>query len=164
MTSIRDQLENKQRRRAVVPVLVSDHSEDVATLNGIMVAFHAAREAGDSDTAASLQSQIDEATERIQAHWAQVELQSLPPAEWEAAVSAWQTIELQDDGPVAVMNWTEGLPALLAVSCVDPDLQDAAWWTTQLTSERWSEGDVDALKYAVLSLNIDAAEPRAPKG
>lgn len=163
--SLREQLERKQRRRAIVPVLVSDHSADVATLNGIMVALNLARSEDkvDADVVALLQSQVDEQTLQVESHWAQVELQSLPPAEWELAVGAWQTIEMQDDGPTAVMNWTEGLPALLAVSCTDPDLQDAEWWQEQLGSERWSEGDVDALKRAVLALNIDAAEPRAPK-
>lgn len=163
MTSLREQLEQKQRRRAVVPVLVSDPNADVAALNGVAVAMQSAREAGDTDTVTSLLAEIEEQTAKVQAHWAQVELQSLPPAEWEAAVGAWQTIELQDDGPTAVMNWGEGLPALLAVSCIDPDLQEAGWWKEQLASERWSEGDVDALKRAVLTLNIDAAEPRAPK-
>ncbi len=160
--SLREQLERKQRRRVVVPVLISDPSQDVATLNGVMVAMNAVHE-GDSDAAQSLKSEVDDLTERIRSHWVDVELQSLPPAEWEAAIGAWQTIELQDDGPTAVMNWAEGLPALLAVSCTDPDLRDADWWREQLASERWSEGDVDALKRAVLTLNIDAAEPRAPK-
>lgn len=163
MTSLRDQLERKQRRRAVVPVLLSDHSADVADLNGITVALNAAREAGDTPTAEALQPQLDEAAERVKSHWAQVELQSLPPAEWEAAVGAWQTIELRDDGPTAVMDWDAGLPALLALSCTDEGLQDADWWKDQLSSERWSEGDIDALKRAVLTINIDAAEPRAPK-
>lgn len=161
--SLRDRLEQKQRRRAVVPVQVSDPSADMATLSGIAVALNAARADSDADTLASLQSQLDEQSEKVQSHWAQVEMQSLPPAEWEAAVSAWQKIEMQDDGPTAVMNWAEGLPDLVALSCTDPELRDAEWWREQLSSERWSEGDLDALKRTVLALNIDAAEPRAPK-
>lgn len=161
--TLRDQLEAKKRRRAVVPVLVSDATEDGNRLAGVQHAHALAVEAGRDAEAAVLLADAEELAEKVRAHWVEVELLALPPTEWEAAVAAWQTIQVQDDGPTAVINWTEGLPHLLALSCSDESMRDVTVWTELLAGGAWNEGEVDALRRAILHLNVDAADPQVPK-
>lgn len=161
--SIRERIQAKQRRRSVIPILVSDPSQDVVELQAVSVALGQAGARGDDAAVAQLQSQAEELGEKVQSHWAHVEILALPSAEWEAAVAAYQTITVNEDGPTAVMDWATCLAPILAASCVDPELQDAEWWQAQLSSDGWSEGDLDAVRGAVLRLNVEAAEARAPK-
>lgn len=162
--SLRDQLAGKVRRRVSVPILVSDFTGDMQELNGAVVALEAARgRQAPEEEMEPLRSLVEELSEKVRSHWAPLELQALHAAEWEIAASNWQTIEINDDGPVSVMDWTVALPPLLAESCVDPDLRDAEWWAEQLAKPHWSEGDLDALRAAILTLNIDAAGAQAPK-
>ena len=162
--SLRDRLEAKQRRRLVVPIQVSDPTADYRDLAGVAHARELAKERGaGEEELAGLQTQMDELAEKVKGHWVAVELQSLSAAEWEIAASNWQTIEVNEDGPMAVMDWAEALAPLLAESCTDPGLKDAGWWAEQLAQEHWSEGDIEALRAAVLRLNVDAAGSQAPK-
>lgn len=161
--TLREQLEAKKRRRAVVPVLVSDATEDGNQLAAFQHAHALAAEAGRDAEAAALLTEIEEQAGKVRAHWVEVELVALPPAEWEAAVAAWQTIQVQDDGPTAVIDWVEGLPHLLALSCTDESMRDPEAWKNLLTGGSWNEGEVDSLKRAILHLNVDAADPHVPK-
>lgn len=160
MTSIRELLDQKQRRRLVVPIQVTDPNEDQNDWMGIAQALALARQkTGDEAQpgyVAQLVKNLDEAEARVNAHFAPVELQSLPPAEWEAACAQWRN----DDGDV---DWAEALSPLLAVSCVDEDLRDAEYWQTLMSRDTWTEGDTDALRMAVLQLNVYAADARVPK-
>ena len=162
--SLRDRLEGKARRRLSVPVQISDPTEDFRDLNGAAVALEAARtRSAPEEELAPLRALVEELSEKVKQHWAPLELQALHAAEWEIAASNWQKIEVNEDGPVSVMDWTAALPPLLAESCVDPDLKDAEWWAEQLAKPHWTEGDLDALRAAILQLNIDAAGAQAPK-
>lgn len=162
--TLREQLEAKKRRKAVVPVLVSDATEDGNQLAALQHAHALAVEAGRGAEAALLEADVEAQAERVRAHWVDVELLSLPPAEWEAAVASWQTIQVQDDGPAAVIDWTEGLPHLLALSCADESMRDPQVWKSLLDGDAWNEGEVDSLKRAILHLNVEAADPHVPKG
>lgn len=156
--NLREQLAAKQRRRCVVPIQVTDPAEDLRVFNG---AAHALRLAETRDPAQpgeveQCQAAMDAADEAVMAHYAQVELQSLPAPDWEAAMAQWTG----EDG----INWAEGLPALLAVSCVHEDLRDEEYWTETLADGSWSVGDRDQIKRALMHLNLSAADPIVPKG
>ena len=161
--TLREQLEAKKRRRAVVPVLVSDMTEDGNQLAAFQHAHALAAEAGRDAEAELLLADMEAQAEKVRGHWVDVELMALPPAEWEAATATWQTIQVQDDGPTAVMDWAEALPHLLALSCVDESMRDVAAWKPLLADGVCNLGEVDALKRALLHLNVEAADPRVPK-
>lgn len=160
MTSIRELLDKKQRRRLVVPIQVTDPTEDQNAWMGVMQALQIARsktgEEARPDYVTQLVKNLDEAEERVNSHFAPVELQSLPQDEWEAANAEWR----DDEGDI---NWADALAPLLAVSCVDEDLRDAAYWRDLMSRDTWTEGDTDALRMAILQLNVYAADARVPK-
>jgi hypothetical protein len=162
--SLKERLEGKQRRWLMVPILVSDPSEDQAALSALLVALNAAAGRDDAGAVAQLQPQAEAHADKVRSHWVEVKLLSLPADEWRVATSVWQTVEVSDDGPEVVTNWAEALAPLLAESCADPELQDAEWWAGQLQQPGWSEGDRNALKLALLRLNVEAADPQIPKG
>lgn len=162
--SLKERLAGKQRRQLAVPVLVSDPSDDQAELEAFVVAWKAALGRDDADAAAKLKAQAETQAEKVRAHWAEILLQALPTDVWREVNAAWQTIEEKDEGPEVVTNWDEALAPLLAESCVDAELQDADWWVEQLKRPEWSEGDVNALKLALLRLNVEAADPQVPLG
>lgn len=155
--NLRERLEAKQRRRLVVPILVSDPSTDQHVLNGAMVALQVAqgREQVEQDEVEVLRKAQEEAAAAVQAHYAEVELQAMSGNDWEAAMAAWSGDEI---------DWPRALAPLLAQSCVDEELRDEAWWAERLADPAWSEGDRDTLKMALLRLNVTAASPIVPKG
>lgn len=162
--SLRSRLEEKTRRRLTVPILVSDPSEDQASLQTLYAAFQAATGAQDAEAAKKHEAELEEVAARVRSHWADVELQAMPRDEWRAACATWQTVETTEDGPQVVTDWTQALAPLLAESCVDPDVRDVDFWTQQLARPEWTEGDTNALRGALLRLNVDAADPQVPKG
>lgn len=159
MTSLRERLEAKERRRLVQPIQVSDSSEDQQSWLGVTAALQVAQQKHDDerDDAAikNLQAQLDAAWERVRSHYVDVVLQSMPRADWNAAMHEWQG----DD----TIDWAEALAPLLAASCVDEELRDEQWWKEQLARDSWAEGDTDSLKAALLHLNTDALDARYPK-
>ena len=161
--SLRQQLEEKQRRRLVVPIRVSDPKDDQAQAETLQAALSVAIAAEDTGTIDGLQQQMLEVADRIRSHWAWVELEAMPRDQWRAVTSAWQTVDTTEDGPQVVTNWAEALAPLLAESCTDPELKDADWWAGQLDRPEWSEGDTNALQIALLQLNVDAVNPQVPK-
>lgn len=158
--SLREQLEQKQRRRLVVPVQITNPAQDQQTWMGVTAALQLEQNKPDeerSDAAvANLQQQMEDAWERTRSHYVDVEMQSMPRADWNAAMSAWQS---EEDG----IDWAEALAPLLATSVVDESLQDADWWRDQLSRDSWSEGDTNALRLTVLALNVEGMDPRLPK-
>lgn len=155
--SLRDKLEHKERKRLVVPIQTSDPSKDYEAWVGTMAALqHAqANEESTPEYKAQLSKQLDEAEERHRGHFAEVELQALERTDWEAAMSEWQG----EDG----IDWEAALAPLMAQSCTDEELQDEQWWRTQFAKPEWTDGDVDGLKHAILTLNVQAFEARYPK-
>lgn len=155
--SIRERLAAKTRRRVVVPIQLSDDSEGRETVRGVEHALALAQHRGDdAETTARLESALQEANAAVLAHYAQVELQSLDPAEWDAAQQHWCT-----DGE---WNWAEALAPLLAQSCTDPELRDVGYWAEALARPEWSEGDRSALRTGLLHVNVFRADPFVPKG
>jgi hypothetical protein len=159
VTSIRELLAQKQRRRLVVPIQISDPSEAQQQWMGVAAALEMQRGKDDVDDKVleNLQAQLVAAEERANSHFAHVELQSLPPAEWEAVQVEWR----DDDGAI---DWAQALAPLLAASSVDPELQDADYWRELMAGESWTEGDTTALRMAILQLNVYAPDARVPKG
>jgi hypothetical protein len=157
--SLRQQLEAKQRRRLVQPVQVSNPSADQQTWMGVTAALQLEQGKPDEErndkVVANLQKQLDDAWDRVRSHYVDVELQSMPRVDWNAAMTEWQG----EDG----IDWATALASLLAASCMDPDLQDAEWWQTQLEHDTWSEGDTNGLRMALLALNVDGLDARLPK-
>lgn len=161
MSTLRTLLEAKERRRMVVPIQVSDASADHEAWMGIYLAIEAAKHRDDDAAIADLRKQLDELSEKMKAHWASVELQALPSEDWERVSRVWRSDTDTDDGGI---DWPNALAPLLAESCTDPELNDAEWWAEQLARPSWTEGDRDALKVALLRLNVSALEPHIPKG
>ena len=159
MTSLKKRIAGKQRRRAVVPVLVSDPTTDRHLYMGAVTALAAAQQRGaDQAELDALGAQVAEQETAVHGHTAEVEVLALGSARWEELTA--QFVNKDGDG----VDWRAALPVLLAESCKDDDLRDAEWWAEQLASDAWSEGDVDALRLAVLYLNVEAPDPRVPKG
>jgi hypothetical protein len=157
--TLRDKLAAKTRRRLVVPIQVTDPTEDQQAWMGVMAAIEVERRKGDDADAemlANLNEQADAAAERAKDHFAEIELQSLPQRDWEAACAEWA----DDDGQV---DWAKALAPLLEASCVDEDLQDAEYWRDTMSREDWTEGDTDSLRAALLKLNVYAVDARVPK-
>lgn len=156
MTSIRERLAEKTRRRVVVPIQLSDDTEDRETARGIEVAVGLARQRDEGQVVEQLQAELADVDARVRARYLEVELQSLTPAEWDAAEQQWST-----DGE---WNWTEGLAPLLAESCTHPDLRDVEFWRETLARPEWTEGDRSALRTGLLHVNVYRADPFVPKG
>lgn len=153
-----DKLDAKQRERIVVPIKVSDAAADEEILMGAQVALQQAVGRDDDQAVIEhLQRQVEQAALAVRAHWADVELWALPSDEWEAAMMAHRAGE---DGAV---DWAQALAPLLAESCVDPEGRDVERWQTTLARPEWREGDRDALKRALLSVNVMVADPYFPK-
>lgn len=159
MTSIKEHLESKQRRRLVQPIQITNPAEDQQIWMGVTAALQVQQNKPDDErdnaVIANLQKQLDQAWERWRSHYADVELQSMPRSDWNAAMTEWQG----EDG----VDWPAALAPLLAACCVDEDLRDPEWWRTQLGQESWSEGDTNSLRMAVLALNVDGLDARLPK-
>lgn len=155
--SLRDRLEAKKRRRLLVPVQITDPSADQRTLGGAMQALGLARtrdpqQPGEVEACTAA---VETASAAVLAHYEQVELQSLPAPDWEAAMAQWTG----EDG----IDWEQALPPTLALSCVAEELQDEQWWAHTLTGEAWTDGDRDQLRRALLTLNVTYADPLVPK-
>jgi hypothetical protein len=101
-----------------------------------------------------LKAEAAELSVELATHYEDVELQAVPPAVWETLVSS-HTTDSGDLDPAA-------LPAMLAACCVDPELQDTAWWAGQLDGEQWTFGERNTLFSAVLTVN--AYQPRPGLG
>ena len=159
MTSLREQLEAKQRRRLVQPIQISNPAADNQIWMGVTAALQVEQSKSDEDrndtVVANLQKQLDQAWERVRAHYVDIELESMRRDDWNAAMTEWHG----EDG----IDWAKALAPLLAASCTDEDLQDAGWWQSQLEQDSWSEGDTNSLRMALLALNVDGLDARLPK-
>lgn len=159
MTSLFEQLEAKQRRRLVQPIQISNPSADQQVWMGVTAALQLAQNKPDDErddaTIANLQKQLDAAWERVRSHYVDIELQSMPRGDWNAAMTEWQG----EEG----IDWAAALAPLIAACCVDPELQDPERWKALLEQDAWSEGDTNSLRMAVLALNVDGLDARLPK-
>lgn len=168
--SLKARIEAKARRTATLPLQVGDvaaAAAEVATHRAVLDAHLAAlRQRTDSDPATDvdherteqLRGQLADAKARQDDTVALVELQALPPAEWDAIFGA---ADVDDDGDV---DLDDVRAALLAASCVDAELRDEAWWETQLARPEYSKGDKLAINNLLLALNLHVPDGRQGKG
>lgn len=158
--SIRDQLAGKARRRVVIPVQVSDPTEDdrrAAEARGER-ALAAATPGIDPDALAALDERVHQTTVALAAHFVDVAFVALHPRKFEALIAAHTT----DKGDV---DRDALRPALAAACAEDEDLRDEAWWAAQLASGNWSTGERDDLYRRLFTeLNYSVPSGSIPKG
>jgi hypothetical protein len=169
--SLRERLAAKARKRTIYRVQVDDTAAAeralqvrVAALE-LKVALRPKLEAEDGfDVAAFdadlvvLRDQVAEARAQHEACYADVELQSLPPDEWDAVLA---TAPRDADGDV---DLDDVRAVLLAASCVDEDLRDVEFWTERLADPAWTKGEKVALNNTLVQLNLNAPAGRQGKG
>lgn len=172
MTSLRDRIEQKARRTAAFPLQLGDvaaAAAEAALHRGVLDAYQQSVKAriaehGGQQTDAEqkrilqLQGALREAKAREVDCVVLVELQSLPDDEWDAILGAAPEDE---DGSINL----DGVRAeLLAASCTDESLRDAAWWQAQLDDPKFSKGDKLAINNTLLRLNLNTPDGRQGKG
>jgi hypothetical protein len=161
--SVKALIEGKQRRTVTWPLLVGNPSAAAAEVETFRQALSvqqaiSARQRdtkkrptkADKEREEQLRSDLQASLERAAATVVHVELQSLPEVEWEALFGDLEPDE-NGDLDLAVIH-----ADLLAASCTDPELQDAAWWAEQLKRPEWTEGDKAVLSRTLLELNVYA--------
>jgi hypothetical protein len=171
--SLRERIEAKRRKTATLPLAVGDAAAaaaEVATFQAALDAHLAASPeraaaGGGEDQAASdleqtgrLSAQLAEARARAADTVALVELVALPSDQWEAIAS---TAKRDDDGDIEL---EDVLGELLAASCTDESLQDAAWWTEQLHRPEYTRGDRLAVVNVLIGLNLHTPTGAQGKG
>lgn len=163
MAGLRALIEGKQRRTATHPILVGNPAAAVAEVKQLtgdlvehMRALADKKKTGkkptkaDTDREAKIKADLESAQARRAGMTVEIELQSLPEDEWEAAIA-----DLDDDAREKY-DLTSILAVLTAASCTDPELQDADWWAEQLKRPEWTDGDKSSLASTLLNLNVFA--------
>jgi hypothetical protein len=160
--SLRELIAAKQRRTARLRILVGDPRTAAAEVDTFRTALriHQQQVQGRADAGHEpdegvraeeerLRASLKEATDRLAATVVEVEVQALPADEWDAIFGP---IEPDEDGELDI---TDLHAALLAASCVDPELRDESWWREQLgRDDIWSKGDRLTITNVLLQLNI----------
>lgn len=172
MTSLRERIEAKARRTISVPVLVGNAAAaeaEVATFRAVLdthLQVLVGRRGTDNPPGpdddkqtAKLRKQLGDAQQRLAATVVQVELQSLPPAEWDALCDS-----LPEDPESGGYDIADIRAEIMAACCVDEDLRDAAWWEEQFSRPEWSKGELLAVNMALLNLNLATPSGVAGKG
>lgn len=160
--SLKGRLAAKSRRTALVPIQVSDPGAaraefEKAEQNHLV---HRVAQASNVDSVtakdvAAAKRALDKAKAELRKHFVDVEFAAGSPADVERVLGA----HTDNDGGWSV----DALPELAALCAVDEELQDADWWTEQLTGGTWSTGERGDLWAQLLSLNIDLPSEGLPK-
>lgn len=162
--SLKDRLERKAVRTAVVQIPVGDPPADLRRraweeAEKAMIAGLSADLPENKLTpemVESLTETAEVAVGELAEFFEPLELQAVPAAVWDDILTRHAT----DDGDVS----EAALAEMVAVSCVDEDLRDPAWWAAQLKGPGWTYGDQLALRSAVLKLNQYEPLPQLGKG
>ena len=154
--TLSEQLAGKQRKRLIVPIQVTDATEDHEQWMAVATALELAKQRDDTDAVSRLEEELTAVSDRYRSHWVRIELQALSANDWEMAMREWH------DGDT--VDWARALSPLLAQSCVDTSLRDTDQWRERLERPEWTEGDRYALRAGLLQLNTLASDPVAPKG
>jgi len=158
MSSLRDKLAAKARRRAVVPVEVGQLTDaDERRVVALQAQLLLALRDGDEDQAQSLQGDIDALKDSVVVA---VHFTALDPTDFEKVTAAYPSEDGADNG----LDWHAALPVLAALCADDEDLQDDEWWADQLAAGTWNQGEQLALWQALLHINTTAPSPYIPKG
>jgi hypothetical protein len=172
VTSLRERIEAKTRRTTTVPVLVGNAAAaeaEVATFRAVLdthlQVLVQRRQTddkpgpADDEQTAKLRKQLSDAQRRLEATIVQVELQSLPPDEWDALCDS-----LPEDPESGGYDIADIRAEIMAACCVDEDLRDAAWWEEQFSRPEWSKGELLAVNMALINLNLSSPSGVAGKG
>lgn len=146
MTTLRERLAAKHRRRIVVPVVVAQPTEEA--VQAATLALLDTGEDGRSQVVDDLR-----ATSVVDVGFVAVDGRS-----FEAVASAHPSSDGADGG----MDWGAALPVLAALCAEDESLRDDDAWRGLL--ESWSHGERLTLWGALLRLNTAAEAPHLPKG
>jgi hypothetical protein len=160
--TLKDLIAAKQRRTARLPILVGDPRAAAVEVETFRTALRihqeqakgradAGHQPDEADRAEEerLRQALKDANDRAAATVVEVEVQALPADEWDAIFGP---IEPDENGELDI---TDLHAALLAASCVDPDLRDEAWWKEQLARDDiWSKGDRMTITNVLLQLNV----------
>ncbi len=158
MSTLRERLASKARRRCLVPVQVADPGPARQALESAATALALAATSEDTAGAAgALQAAVEAAQADLEACTLEIELQAPPAAAADAVLSA----HLDADG---APDYDAALPDLLTLCAVDESMQDADAWRELLSSDNWGPNDVSGLRLGVLYLVADPMRPLVPKG
>ena len=161
--SLRTRLAAKAPRRIVFPVQVSDPgkatefvAEAEQKLKWLNVtALTVDDKAKHEEAIRAAEENVADARAALAEHFLDVEFQAGHPADVERILAD----NADDKG-----QWNvKALPALAALSVVDPELQDAEWWQAQFEG-LWSLGERDTLWAVLIDLNASAPPTSVPKG
>lgn len=158
--SLKARLEGKERRRADIPVQVSDPAQDLqraAEARGLLAQARITP-GFDAATLATLEQAVADADRAVGSHFVTVGFTALHPTELEDLVASHTT----DAGDV---DREAMRPALAAACADDAELKDPAWWAEQFASGTWTSGERDSLYHELLSqLHYAVPSGSIPKG
>lgn len=159
MSTLRERLEAKRRRRVTFPIQLD--TVPTSALTGLAAAQNALAALlrtgvdEDDEKATAARQAIAAAQAAVDAHYADVEFQALPDEDFEALADTGR----DKDGDLDLKSIT---PALAAACAVDPDLHDEQWWAIQVAD--WSTGERISLGTRLFELNYAGPGARVPKG
>lgn len=153
--SLRERLAAKARRRVVVPVQVSDPTQDLGHAEAAKAEYDAARvRAAGAEELARLAHAAAVAVRDVAEHYVSAAFTAMHRADFNALVGT----HTRDDGEVDA----EALaPQMLAACADDESLRDADWWREVLAS--WSSGEWLSLYSAVFAVNGARPPAYVPK-
>lgn len=162
MSTLREQLAAKARRRIVFHVEMTDPGEDRRLVEQAeqKVMLNAAV-GKDGPEREKFEADLKAAQQKLAEHYLQISFQAATPADYEALSAAHFKGKTDDDIDTAVV-----LPALAAICAVDEELQDEVWWLETLSpaTSTWSAGERSDLYNRLVELNLASPDVRIPKG
>lgn len=153
--SLRDRLSGRPRRTTSVRL----PRGDLERLRGaVLEAAQALHEAEtDGKPTDMLSEALVDARAAVEAAHDVIDLQALPPAEFE-------TLQAEHTDPDGELDVPGMRPHLLAACSVDESLRDAQWWAEQIAAGAFTAGDMTTLWVAAYQLNASFGSVGVPKG
>lgn len=159
MSSIRERLAAKKRRRMVFPVQISDPGGSVERLERARKTVTLLELSGvdeDDERMVAADAEVAAALAEHDAHFEFLQFHALNADDMEALAANYR----DDEGELD----TKALTVPLAAACaVDPELQDEAYWAELLASDEWSHAERTQLYTGLLGLNWSAPGALVPK-
>lgn len=164
MSTLRNRLEAKKRRRIVVPIQVESPENAAASLvaaQNVLLGLEAIGKPEDDEAVLAATRRVAEATEEHKSCFVDVEFQSIPPADMEALAAMYRKTDDDDDDDG--IDLLKIVAPLAAASAVDESLQDEGWWTEQLAQDTWTHGEKMSLAGDLININYRSPAARVPK-